>query len=140
MKKANDGSACKALIKGFEQNRVFAHMRPYELYGRWLEATWAFLDAANNPREFRECLDKYSYDEGAEFGRLLHVYTDAVEEQPFRDILGEIFMRVDFSAARNGHVFPPSDVAVMMARMQFYREHFEKLVREIDGFVRCLTN
>ena len=125
-----ESQACVSLTRAFEQNRVFTHMRPYELYRTWLEGTWAFLEAADNPHGFRECLDRYSYDEGVEFGRLLAVYTDAVEEMPFRDILGDLFMRLDLNAAKNGQVFTPWDVAEMMARMQFSREHFEGLVRE----------
>ena len=119
-----------ALAKGFEQNRVFTHMRPTELYGKWLEATWAFLDAIGNPDAFRACLDHYSYEEGREFGRLLVVYTEAVEMRPFHDVLGELFMRLDANAARNGQVFTPFEIAELMARMQFSRDHFEALVRE----------
>ena len=120
------------LAKAFERNPVFAHMLPAELYGRWLEASWAFLDATANPEAFRECLDRYSYDEGKEFGRLLQVYTDAVEERPFRDVLGEIFMRVDGNAARNGQVFTPWEIAEMMAHMRFNPDEFEALAREKD--------
>ena len=71
-----------ALAKGFEQNRVFTHMRPTELYGKWLEATWALLDATGNPDAFRACLDHYSYEEGREFARLVVVYTEAVGSPP----------------------------------------------------------
>ena len=130
MNRRSEGNPCEALAKGFEQNRVFAHMFPSELYGKWLEATWAFLEAAQNPQGFRECLDRYSHAEGLEFGRLLGVYMDAVEAKPFRDVLGDLFMRLDANAARNGQVFTPWDVAEMMARMQFERASFEELVRE----------
>ena len=82
-----------ALAKGFEQNRVFTHMRPTESYGKWLEATWAFLDATGNPDAFRAYLDHYSYEEGREFARLVVVYTEAVEAWPFRDVLGELVAR-----------------------------------------------
>ena len=130
MNGGSQSNPSEELAKAFERNPVFAHMLPAELYGRWLEASWAFLDATANPEAFRECLDRYSYDEGKEFGRLLQVYTDAVEERPFRDVLGELFMRLDANAARNGQVFTPWEIAGLMARMQFSREEFEALARE----------
>lgn len=128
--KRNEIDPYDALAKGFEQNRVFTHMRPTELYGKWLEATWAFLDAPGNPDAFRACLDRYSYEEGREFARLVVVYTEAVEMGPFRDVLGELFMRLDANASRNGQVFTPFEIAELMARMQFSRDDFEALVRE----------
>lgn len=126
----SESPACMSLTQAFERNRVFPHVHPYELYRNWLQVTWAFLEAVNNPQGFKECLDKYSSEEGAEFARLFGVYMDAVGEMAFRDILGDLFMRLNMHAARNGQVFTPWDVAEMMARMQFSREHFEGLVRE----------
>jgi len=136
-RKAQLGTACEKLTKGFEASAVFAHMHSYDLYRKWLEAVWAFLDSANNPKAFKECLDRHKYEEGAEFGRLLGVYTDAVEEVPFRDILGELFMRLDVNSARSGQYFTPWHVAEMMARMQFSREHFDALVAEKGEMTVC---
>lgn len=136
-RKAQPRIACEELTKGFEASAVFAHMHSYDLYRKWLEAVWAFLDSANNPEAFKECLDRHKYEEGAEFGKLLGVYTDAVEEMPFRDILGELFMRLDVNSARSGQYFTPWHVAEMMARMQFSREHFEALVAEKGEVTVC---
>lgn len=130
MGKAHQRTAYEKLARGFEANAVFAHMHSYDLYRKWLEAVWAFLDAVNNPAAFRENLDKYKREEGAEFGRLFGVYTDAVEEMPFRDILGELFMRLDVKSARAGQFFTPGHVAEMMASMQFNKEEFLALVKE----------
>jgi len=137
MGKAQQRTACEELAKGFEAGSVFAHMQSYDLYRKWLEAVWAFLDSANNPEAFKECLDRYKHEEGAEFGRLLGVYTDTVEEMPFRDILGELFMRLDVNSARSGQYFTPWPIAEMMARMQFSRERFEALVAEKGEVTVC---
>ncbi|MFH0879344.1 MAG: N-6 DNA methylase [Lentisphaerota bacterium] len=137
MGKAQQRPACEELAKGFEASSVFAHMHSYDLYRKWLEAVWAFLDSANNPEAFKECLDRHKYEEGAEFGRLLGVYTDAVEAMPFRDILGELFMRLDVNSARSGQYVTPWNIAEMMARMQFSREHFEALVAEKGEVTVC---
>lgn len=137
MGKAQQRTACEELAKGFEAGAVFTHMHSYDFYRKWLEAVWAFLDSANNPEAFKECMDRYKYEEGAEFGRLLGVYTDAVEAMPFRDILGELFMRLDVNSARSGQYFTPWPIAEMMARMQFSREHFEALVAEKGEVTVC---
>ncbi len=126
-------SAFEELARGFE-NRVFAHMHPYELYRKWLEAVWAFLNSIYDPKGFRDCLDRYTHEQGQEFGRLLGLYVNAVDVYPFRDILGEIFMRLDVNSARSGQYFTPMSIAEMMARMQFDRNDFERLIAE-KGFV-----
>lgn len=123
-------SAYEELAKGFERSTVFPHMHSYDLYRNWLEGTWAFLNAPINDHVFRECLDKYTYEQGAEFGRLLGVYTDAVEEMPFQDILGELFMRLDVNSVRAGQFMTPYHIAELMARMQFSKEDFEATVAE----------
>jgi len=137
MSKAHQRTAYEELARSFETNAVFGHMHSYDLYRKWLEAVWAFLDAANNPGAFKECLDKYKHEEGAEFGRLLGVYTDAVEEMPFKDILGELFMRLDVNSARSGQYFTPWHIAEMMACMQFSREQFEAHVAEKGEVTVC---
>ena len=65
-----------------------------------------------------------------EFGRLFGIYIDAVSEAPFRDILGELFMRLDINSVRAGQFFTPWSVAEMMARVQFDRTVFERTVQE----------
>ena len=130
-------SAFEELVCAFEGNRVFAHLHPYDLYRAWLEAVWAFLNAAHDPAGFRERLDRCTRDQGEEFGRLLGLYTDAVGAAPFRDLLGELFMRLDVNSARAGQYFTPMSIAEMMARMQFDRTDFERLVAEKGCVTVC---
>lgn len=127
-------SAYERLAHAFEHGTVFGHMHAYDLYRAWLEAVWAFLNAAQDPQGFQECLDRYSRAEGEEFGRLLELYAEAADDDPFRDILGELFMRLDVKSTRAGQYFTPWDIAEMMARMQFDRAVFEQQVQE-NGIV-----
>ena len=120
----------KELLKGFESNRVFAHMHPYDLYRQWLEAVWALLELPVNPQGFRETLDRHTFEQGAELGRLFSLYLQAVEELPFRDILGTLFMRLDLKSVQAGQFFTPWPIAEMMARMTFDRDSFLETVRE----------
>ena len=130
-------SAFETLARAFEHNPVFSHLHPYDLYRAWLEAVWAFLDAVHDPAGYRQCLDRYTHEQGAEFGRLLGLYVDAVEEQPFYDILGDIFMRLDVNSVKAGQFFTPWSVAEMMARMQFCRDDFERTVQEKGVVTVC---
>jgi hypothetical protein len=126
--------ARETLARAFENNSVFGHMHSYDLYRAWLEAVWAFLNAVHDPAGFKQCLDRYIHEQGEEFGRLLGLYVDAVEADPFRDILGELFMRLDVNSVRAGQFFTPWNIAEMMARMQFDRATFEQQVEE-KGYV-----
>ncbi len=129
-----DGSMnFKELLKGFESNRVFTHMNPYDLFRQWLESVWALLNMPFDPQGFRGTLDKYTYVEGAELGRLFNLYLCAVEELPFRDILGTLFMRLDINSVCNGEFFTPFCIAEIMARMTFDRDEFLRLVEERDS-------
>jgi hypothetical protein len=130
-------SAFEDLARGFENNPVFGHMHSYDLYRNWLEAMWAFLDAVHDQEGFRQCLDRYKREEGEEFGRLLGLYVDAVVVDPFRDILGELFMRLDVNSVRAGQFFTPEPIAEMMARMQFDEESFKRLVEEKGAVTVC---
>ena len=127
----------EALAKAFERNTVFGHMHSYDLYRKWLEAVWAFLDAFHNPQGYKDCLDKFTFKEGSELGRLLAIYTDAAERMPFRDILGELFMRLDINSVRSGQFFTPGSLAEMMVRMQFSKEGFEAAVAEKGEVTVC---
>lgn len=126
----NNSSHFKDLIKGFESNHVFAHMHPYDLFRQWLEAVWALLELPLNPQGFKAALDRYTYEQGQELGRLFNLYLQSVEELPFRDILGTLFMRLDVKSAAAGQYFTCWTVAEMMARMTFDRDSFLETVRE----------
>ena len=127
----------EALASRFERNPIFAHEHAYDLYRNWLEGVWAFLEAWRDPDGFRKCLDRYTREQGEEFGRLLVMYTKAVEENPFRDILGELFMRLDVNSARSGQFFTPFSIAIMMAKINFDPEAFKRLVKEKGEVTVC---
>jgi hypothetical protein len=122
--------AFEVLARRFERNPTFTHIHAYDLYRNWLEGVWAFLEAWRDLPAFRKCLDQYTREQGEEFGRLLVLYTKAVEANPFRDILGELFMRLDVNSARSGQFMTPAAIAIMMAQINFDPEAFKRLVEE----------
>lgn len=56
---------------------------------------------------------------------------------PFEDILGELFMALDINSVRSGQFFTPGPVAEMMARMQFDKDNFLKMVEEKGEVTIC---
>lgn len=129
--------AFEVLARRFERNPVFTHIHAYDLYRNWLEGVWAFLQAWRDLAAFRKCLDQYTLEQGEEFGRLLVMYTKAVEENPFRDILGELFMRLDVNSVRAGQFMTPWSIAIMMAQINFDPETFKRLVEEKGEVTIC---
>ncbi len=129
--------AVETLAHAFERNTVFGHIHAYDLYRSWLEAVWAFMNAAVEPEAYKQCLDRYTREQGEEFARLLCSYLEAAEQYPFRDILGELFMRLDVKSALAGQHFTPWNIAEMMALMQFDQETFEHCVHEKGVVTVC---
>ncbi len=132
-----DSPQYKALRTAFERNAVFPHLHTYDLFRNWLQAVWAFCEAPWKPDEFREALDRYTAAEGAEFARIMGLYTDAVEAFPFEDILGPLFMELDVKSARAGQYFTPWPIAEMMARMNFDQADFELKAAEKGEVTVC---
>lgn len=120
----------RELLKSFSANRVFSYMHPYELYRKWLEAVWVFVNAPYDLDTFKKTLDAYTPEQGKEFGRLFNLYVDAVERLPYRDVLGSLFMELDVKSVQAGQYFTGFDLALFMARMQFSKESFEAIVKE----------
>ena len=127
----------ESLARRFERNPVFTHQHPYDLYRNWLESAWAFLEAWRDPDGFKAVLDRYTREQGEEFGRLLVMYAEAVEANPFNDILGDLFMRLDVNSVRAGQFFTPWPIAEMMAKINFDKESFKQLVEEKGEVTVC---
>lgn len=127
----------ESLAGRLERNPVFTHQHPYDLYRNWLEGIWAFLEAWRDLDGFQKCLDRYTREQGEEFGRMLVMYMKAVEEHPFRDILGELFMRLDVNSVRSGQFMTPWPIAEMMAKVQFDPDAFKRLVEEKGEVTVC---
>lgn len=127
----------KELLKGFESSRIFSHMHPYDLYRQWLEAVWAMLEMWRDPEAFKAATGKLTYEQGSELGRLFNLYVSAVEEMPFADILGELFMRLDVNSVRAGQFFTPFPIAEFMAKIQFDKETFMEAAKEKGCVTVC---
>jgi hypothetical protein len=127
----------KDLLRGFEGSRVFGPVHPYDLFRQWLEAVWAMLEAWRDPEAFKAVTGKLTHEQGSELGRLFNVYVKAVEDMPFSDILGELFMRLDVNSVRAGQFFTPFPIAEFMAKVTFDKETFMGQVQEKGCVTVC---
>jgi hypothetical protein len=127
----------KELVRSFESSRVFGHVHPYDLYRQWLEASWAMLESWRDPEAFKAATCKFTYEQGSELGRLFNLYVCAVEDMPFSDILGELFMRLDINSVRAGQFFTPFPIAEFMSKVTFDSDTFLGQVQEKGSVTVC---
>ena len=127
----------KELLKGFESSRVFGHIHPYDLYRQWLESVWAMLEAWRDLEAFKAATCKLTYEQGSEMGRLFNLYVSVVEDMPFSDILGELFMRLDINSVRAGQFFTPFPIAEFMSKVTFDKETFMNKAKEKGCVTVC---
>jgi hypothetical protein len=129
--------AFSAMLNRFERNPVFCHVNNYDLFRKWLDATWLFLDAYRDKNAFTTALDKYTFEEGKEFANLINLYVEAATERPYNDILGELFMSLEVSSVKAGQFFTPFPVCEMMARVTFNKDDFERTAKEKGQVTVC---
>jgi len=127
----------KELLKGFESSRVFGHIHPYDLYRQWLESVWAMLEAWRDLEAFKAATCKLTYEQGSEMGRLFNLYVSVVEDMPFSDILGELFMRLDVNSVRAGQFFTPFPIAEFMSKVTFDSDTFMNKAKEKGCVTVC---
>jgi hypothetical protein len=92
----------------------------YEVFCDWLVLAAASLYSwKRDPaveQEWRDVAKWYTEDELKKHSELLGIVTMALEDAE-EDFLGEVYMRAEFSNARNGQFFTPFNVSHMMSKM-----------------------
>lgn len=69
---------------------------------------------------YMKTISKYTKSEQNIFPKLCTNVIIAMEENPERDYLGEIFMSLELGNKRNGQFFTPYHICVLMAKMQIH--------------------
>ena len=118
------------LISMFENPEEFRMYSHHEFFRKWVEAVWLYLNMAVDPVTFKTTLDQYSAKQGAEIATIMMYYFDLVEQKPFEDILGQLFMRLDVKSAKAGQYLTPWSVSVLSAELMFDKEYFIGKVEE----------
>ena len=115
----HDSPAYKQLLGLFERERLEAGYTDYDLFRRWLEVMWAFLNIPTKPQEFLTAMEQYSDHDKQVLDRISEAYVAAGEEIGWGDILGALFqeMKGGMGRARAGQFFTPWNIALFMAQM-----------------------
>jgi type I restriction-modification system DNA methylase subunit len=118
----------KAFIDLF--NTIARHRHRYEVFKDFV--TMAAFSVHNAVRmdekleaEYMTIVQRYTKEEAISFSHLLAMLVNMLEPAP-RDVLGTIFMELDFGGTHNGQFFTPHHISELMAQIG-YGEQLENL-------------
>jgi hypothetical protein len=84
--------------------------------------------------EYMAIAKRYTKDELLQFRDGLHLVVAGLEENPFQDFLGSLFMSLELGNEWGGQFFTPYEVSYLMAKITFDAVHVRRQVGE-NGFV-----
>lgn len=95
----------------------------HETWQDFITMTACAIANAVRPMESREKLylsviKKYTPDEQQEFAKVMGLYFKLVNDNPFQDLLGDLYMRLELGNSAAGQFFTPYSVCRMMANME----------------------
>ena len=127
------------LVRAFcAPKAVLLRTSSWNLFRDWLCLSWAFLNAHNEPLQFKKLGDKFS-QEGEELcGEYLCTYLEMVEDFPFEDILGALYMEIGDNIRHAGQYFTPMPICKMMAAMTMGDEDGIRGVISKQGYINIL--
>jgi type I restriction-modification system DNA methylase subunit len=118
----------KAFIDLF--NTIARHRHRYEVFKDFV--TMAAFSVHNAVRmdekleaEYMSIVQRYTKEEAISFSHLLTMLVNMLQPAP-RDVLGTIFMELDFGGTHNGQFFTPHHISELMALIA-YGEQLESL-------------
>jgi type I restriction-modification system DNA methylase subunit len=125
---SNEHQERKAFIDLF--NTIARHRHRYEVFKDFV--TMAAISLHNRVRmnaqleaEYMGIVGRYTKEEAISFSHLLAMLVNMLEPAP-RDVLGTIFMELDFGGTHNGQFFTPHHISELMALIG-YGEQLENL-------------
>lgn len=111
---------CKSdFIKMF--NRLASHKGRYEVFADFITMSAISLNNAliknqTLEEEFLNIAKRYSKEEYLKISQLFAIVQMALDLKPF-DVLGDLFMSLDFGSKHNGQFFTPHHISVLMANL-----------------------
>lgn len=96
----------------------------------------------NNPnrkeqreKQYLDIANKYTADEMQTVVKITATITNALEENPEQDLLGDLYMSLDFGSNALGQFFTPYDVCQAMAELSVDKALMESQINE-KGYIR----
>lgn len=127
--------------------------RSRNVYEVWHDAMYLFACAISNPviypliketlfkavweereKEYLRIINKYSKKEQKLFPQMFALFVQELEENPWQDLLGEIYMMAGISNKNSGQFFTPYSVCQAMAGMVMEKKAVAKTVHT-KGYV-----
>lgn len=95
----------------------------YEIWQDFITLTACSIASACDPRQEREelyknTIAKYRQKEQERLAETAAMYFELVDENPYQDLLGDLYMRLELGNIATGQFFTPYHISLMMARMQ----------------------
>lgn len=70
-----------------------------------------------NEKRYSEIMARYNLDQRLLISKIFAEITNMLEENPFRDLLGDLYMRLNFGSDSLGQFFTPYNVSKLMANV-----------------------
>jgi hypothetical protein len=84
-----------------------------------------FLKSAPLEDEYMSIVKMYSQEDVLKISTLFHILVQLLEPEP-RDILGELYMNLEFGNAHNAQFFTPPELSLMLAHITFDKSLFDE--------------
>lgn len=86
-------------------------------------------------KQYLDILNKYTTNEIQTIVKITAAITNALEENPNQDILGDLYMSLDFGSHAHGQFFTPYPVCQAMAQLSVKKALIESEINE-KGYIR----
>jgi len=87
--------------------------------------------------EYLKVANGYNENEMQEFCKISALITEMIEENSWRDTLGNLYMQLDMGSSALGQFFTPYSVSLAMAMSVFSKEEVERKIKE-RGYIKLL--
>lgn len=88
----------------------------------------------DNERRYKDIVSLYSQDEVSVIMQIFALITDMLIEDPFRDLLGELYMQLNMGSDALGQFFTPYSVACLNAQVGSDVEEIQEIINK-NGYI-----
>lgn len=135
---ASVGDGLKDIARCLQQVERASNRRLWEVFRDWVECSAICLANTVSPDPDREScymrhVERYGPESMTAFARALAALIESMEREP-EDLLGRLFMSLDFGNQYMGQFFTPYHLCQAMAQMAFSKAEVEKHVAD-KGYI-----
>lgn len=87
-----------------------------------------------NEKRYKQIISQYSEQEVQVIAEILEELVKMVTENPFRDLLGDLYMQLDMGSKDLGQFFTPYSIAYAMARLAVNIDNVKKIIAD-KGYI-----